>query len=270
MREDIYYIDSPSVDAPFRISIAGISYCDGSYRIRRPESGVMSVEYIYDGSGTVEYEGNVYHPEKDDVYMVLPGRDQVYYSDEKTPWKKIWFNASGTLIYALTDAYGLTDTCLFNATGAAKYFERMVELCASGLPADTINDRGAVIFHELLTFLKNSGGEPDAGIDHDAVRMKEYLDAHISEEVSIEQLAALIYKSPSQASRIFRQTFGRTPYEYLTHQRFSRAKTMLLGTNMLVKEIAYSVGFRDEHYFSYVFGKRFGESPSAFRGGNDK
>ena len=42
---------------------------------------------------------------------------------------------------------------------------------------------------------------------------------------------------------------------------------MLLGTNMLVKEIAYSVGFRDEHYFSYVFGKKFGETPSAFRGG---
>ena len=267
MREDIYYVGSPSGDTPFRICIAGISYCDGSYRIRRTDSDVMSIEYIYDGSGTVEYGGHTYHPEKDDVYMVLQGRDQVYYSDEKTPWKKIWFNASGVLINALTDAYGLTDACLFRATGAAKYFERMLELCASGLPADTINDKGAVIFHELLTFLKNSGGEPDAGIVPDAVRMKEYIDAHLSEEVSIDQLAALIYKSPSQASRIFRQTFGRTPYGYLTHQRFSLAKIMLLGTNMLVKEIAYSVGFRDEHYFSYVFGKKFGETPSAFRGG---
>ena len=267
MREDIYYVGSPGAGAPFRISIAGISYCDGSYRIKRANSDVMSIEYIYDGSGTVEYCGNVYHPEKDDVYMVLPGTDQVYYSDEETPWKKIWFNASGTLIRALTDAYGLSDVCLFRATGAARYFERMVELCASGLPADTVNAKGAVIFHELLTFLKNSGGGSDTGVDRDAVLMKEYIDAHISEEISIEQLAALIYKSPSQASRIFRRAFGRTPYGYLTHQRFSRAKTMLLGTNMLVKEIAYSVGFRDEHYFSYVFGKKFGETPSAFRGG---
>ena len=108
MREDIYYVGSPSGDTPFRICIAGISYCDGSYRIRRTDSDVMSIEYIYDGSGTVEYGGHTYHPEKDDVYMVLQGRDQVYYSDEKTPWKKIWFNASGVLINALTDAYGLT------------------------------------------------------------------------------------------------------------------------------------------------------------------
>ncbi|MFQ9148315.1 MAG: hypothetical protein ACLR5G_08620 [Eubacteriales bacterium] len=71
MREDIYYVGSPSGDTPFRICIAGISYCDGSYRIRRTDSDVMSIEYIYDGSGTVEYGGHTYHPEKDDVYMVL-------------------------------------------------------------------------------------------------------------------------------------------------------------------------------------------------------
>ena len=57
MREDIYYVGSPSGDTPFRICIAGISYCDGSYRIRRTDSDVMSIEYIYDGSGTVEYGG---------------------------------------------------------------------------------------------------------------------------------------------------------------------------------------------------------------------
>lgn len=101
----------------------------------------------------------------------------------------------------------------------------------------------------------------------DAVRMKEYIDAHLSEEVSIDQLGRADIQEPVAGFKDIQTDLRRTPYGYLTHQRFSLAKTMLLGTNMLVKEIAYSVGFRDEHYFSYVFGKKFGETPSAFRGG---
>ena len=91
MREEIQYISPYNLVEPFYINIAGISYCDGSYHIYRPKSAVSCMEYIFSGSGTLNYLGTEYHPKEGDVYMLEYGYDHEYYSDAREPWKKIWF-----------------------------------------------------------------------------------------------------------------------------------------------------------------------------------
>ena len=67
MREEIQYISPYNLVEPFYINIAGISYCDGSYHIYRPKSAVFCMEYIFSGSGTLNYLGTEYHPKEGDV-----------------------------------------------------------------------------------------------------------------------------------------------------------------------------------------------------------
>ena len=265
MPEDVYFVSGMDADLPFAINITGISYCDGGYHIYRKSAEILCMEYIYEGIGTVEYGGKIFHPRKGDVYMLLPNRSHNYYSDPEFPWKKIWFNAYGPMIEKLAEAYGMPDGGLFPDMEVSEYFERIVELGRSGSPANEINKKAALIFHELISEIYTRRRERSLKSDHDALRMKEYIDAHISENISVRDLAAIIFKSPSQATRIFKMEFNATPYEYLTMQRFARARSLLLGTNMLVKEIAYKTGFADEHYFSYVFRLRYGKSPTRLR-----
>ena len=78
-------------------------------------------------------------------------------------------------------------------------------------------------------------------------------------------MAANVNLSPNHFSTVFSQEMGQTFVEYLTMQRMNRAKELLRGTNMKTAEIAYAVGYRDAHYFSYLFKKTQDCTPREFR-----
>jgi AraC family transcriptional regulator of arabinose operon len=265
MKEDIYLVGKNIGSQPFSISIAGYSYCDGTYRINRRDSSVFCMEYIMEGCGTVDFGGKSYYPKKDDVYMLMYGNDHYYYSDDVEPWTKVWFNASGPLIENIMRSYGMYDTVLLSKTNAYGYFERIINLCKSSQSPDLINHKASIVFHELIQYLYRITIDCSPDISTDAAVMRNHIDTHIAEDINISKLAELIYKSPSQALRIFKKEFGTTPYSYLLSQRLQQAESLLLNTNLLVKEIASRVGFTDEHYFSHIFRQKRGVTPMAYR-----
>lgn len=261
MREDIYNVYGGS--GVFSVSLAGISYCDGSYRIKRKKSDTFVIEYVIEGSGTVIYDDRHFYPKKGDVYMLRAGHSHDYFSDADTPWIKIWFNAAGTLIEALTDAYGLEDRVLFEGADLLPEFESVIELCKNGESEDMCGGI-ALIFHRMvqkLSAMQAPAGERPG----EAALIHRYLDANVSEKIDIEKLSGLIYKSSSQTIRLFKREYGQTPYEYLLGRRIALAQELLRNTNMLVKEVAYRAGFSDEHYFSATFRRRTGFSPREYR-----
>ena len=85
------------------------------------------------------------------------------------------------------------------------------------------------------------------------------------ERTDAAETAGQIYRSPSQAIRIFKREYGMTPIDYLLGQRVETAKLLLRNTNLQVKEIAYRLCFADEHYFSNYFRKRVGVTPGEYR-----
>ena len=71
--------------------------------------------------------------------------------------------------------------------------------------------------------------------------------------------------SPSYFSSIFSKEVGQTFVEYLTEVRMNKAKELLMCSAMKTSEIGYEVGYRDPHYFSYIFKKTQGCSPKEYR-----
>lgn len=95
---------------------------------------------------------------------------------------------------------------------------------------------------------------------------KDYISKHYShEEISLNTVAASVNISPSHFSTIFSQETGITFIEFLTEVRMEKAKELLLCTNRKVADIGYEVGYRDSHYFSYLFKKTHGISPKDYR-----
>src|SRR5690606_13986596 len=101
---------------------------------------------------------------------------------------------------------------------------------------------------------------PDA-----AVRMRQYIDAHASEEISLERLAAVLHMSPYHLSRLFKEEMGMNYIDYLTECRIGKAKEQLADPARSLKEIAFDVGYNDPNYFSKVFKKVCGMSPTEYR-----
>lgn len=91
-----------------------------------------------------------------------------------------------------------------------------------------------------------------------------------SDDISLHTVAASVNISPSHFSTIFSQETGVTFIEYLTRLRMEKAMELLRCSSMKTAEIGYAVGYRDPHYFSYLFKKRLGYTPKEFRTGGPK
>jgi two-component system response regulator YesN len=95
---------------------------------------------------------------------------------------------------------------------------------------------------------------------------KDYIDQHYMEPtLSLYEIASLVNLSSSHFSMVFSQETCQTFKEYLTTTRISKAKEMLRTSSLSSNDISYQVGFNDPHYFSYVFKKNTGVSPTEFR-----
>ena len=106
-------------------------------------------------------------------------------------------------------------------------------------------------------------------------RYKEIVDEAVKyieenyadEELSLNVLASHVNVSPNHLSTIFSQQTGQTFIKYLTEYRMDKAKEMLKCTSMRSSEISEAVGYKDPHYFSYMFKKTVGMTPTNYRGG---
>lgn len=264
-------ITAESEAMPFYIQMSGISYCDGSYRIDRPESDIYCFEYIIKGQGTIHTRGKCFLPREGDLYILHRKDDHLYYSDARNPWTKIWFNIKGSLIDALIKVYGLeqvnhvTDV---SGTLLPQLFQSFYQSCQEGKANSMAAfDKASILFHEILLQIHRCGLKPAPKLEDSAAVLRNYLDQHIENTVSIAEMASLIYKSPSQTIRIFKNAYGISPYEYLMDQKIQTAKLLLVNTGLSIKEISQYLHFGDEHYFSNYFKKRIGLSPKFYRNG---
>lgn len=88
---------------------------------------------------------------------------------------------------------------------------------------------------------------------------------YMSEDISLNTVAAEVCMSPSYFSSVFSKEMGKTFIEYLTEVRMEKAKQYLVCSSMKTSEISYEVGYKDPHYFSYIFKKTQGCTPKEYR-----
>ncbi len=92
-----------------------------------------------------------------------------------------------------------------------------------------------------------------------AEKMKQYIEVHLNQKILIEQLAAVIGRSPSFVAHEFEREFGKTPRQYILERRMTEAKA-LLQSGLSVQGTADRLGFYDAFHFSRTF-KRFWKLP---------
>lgn len=95
--------------------------------------------------------------------------------------------------------------------------------------------------------------------------VKQYIDKHLAEKLSVEELAASVYLHPDYFSRLFLEINGVRPLDFINNKRLERAQILLATTALTITEIALKVGIPNVSYFNRLFKKRFQITPSAFR-----
>lgn len=92
-----------------------------------------------------------------------------------------------------------------------------------------------------------------------------FVETHLAEALEIEQMAEYAGLSPSRFRAVFVRWMGMPPHQYLTQRRIDRARHLLSGDELSIKQIARQCGFADEFHFSKVFRRIDGLPPSLYR-----
>ena len=102
-------------------------------------------------------------------------------------------------------------------------------------------------------------------VDADIAQAVRYMNSHLDEKISMEQLAEILHLSYSGFLLKFRKTMQCTPNEYLIRLRMQRARQLLLEGRLQIQEVAGLCGYSNAYYFSNAFRRCYGMSPSACR-----
>jgi AraC family transcriptional regulator len=96
-------------------------------------------------------------------------------------------------------------------------------------------------------------------------RARDFMEASLFEPLTIPDIAAAAWFSPHHFLRLFKQTFGQTPHQYLTRRRLEHARRLLSASEISVTEVCSTVGFESLGSFSLLFRRHVGQSPEAWR-----
>jgi AraC family transcriptional regulator len=147
-------------------------------------------------------------------------------------------------------------------------FKHLLQL--SGTKGMNWRLRCSVMLFALLEELRELAGGmhaplPQASIPHPLQMAVDYMEQHMSEPISMEELAHRIGWSQGYFTRSFTRYLGESPSRHLNRMRMEQAARMLLFRTSSVKEIAASLGFENEHYFSRLFKQMKGISATVYR-----
>ena len=96
-------------------------------------------------------------------------------------------------------------------------------------------------------------------------RVKEYINSHLSEEITRNSMAKIVYLNSDYLARLFKKETGQSLGAYLQDRRIHEAKKLLVQTNIQVNEIAQRVGYDNFSYFSHTFREKTGVTPNEYR-----
>jgi len=215
---------------------------------------------LYVSKGEIAINGSILN--EGDAYLLLPNEPHAYTYKRAENSRYYWVHFTGNKVSDVLIQFGVLK-------GKNKSWERKSEkdtilaMLTEELVgcSDEASDYAVSLFFSLLSLFKAGNGKRK--IYAEAVKELEG-----SGDVVIADIAKQYDLSPSHFIRSFKAAYGVTPNEYRQNYRVSKAMNLLKMTNLSVQDVAYQCGFEDPLYFSRIFRKRAGVSPTKYRKDN--
>jgi AraC family transcriptional regulator len=160
---------------------------------------------------------------------------------------------------------GLHDS-LLTQIGLALWRELEQQAPSGKLYAQTAAQMIAVHLLRHYSSTEISVQERSQGLTRRQVQsVTDFILAHLSQDISLEALAQQIGFSPYHFARLFRQTTGESPHQFVLRQRVEKARHLLKTTDMPLAHIAIESGFANQSHFTRIFKRDLGLTPRAYR-----
>lgn len=229
--------------------------------------------YCVDGEGWIEVAGNKQKLSTGEVVILPKGKAHSYGSNSKNSWSIYWIHFDGNMApYFCEDL----ERPLFINTGKdsriedrLELFEDIFSILKNGYSKINLDYSVTVLFHFLgsLKFINAfrsslSDRQTSRDIIEEAIH---FMRENIQQQIKLEEIAQYTNYSVSHFSILFKDKTGHSPLNYFNHLRIQAACHHLDFTDLQINQIAMMTGFEDQFYFSRIFSKIMGCSPTEYR-----
>lgn len=233
------------------------------FQILYVASGKAHFYFNDDGTDTVVHAGNmvVFRPKEPQKYE--------YFGIDQT--EVYWVHFTGGNVKNLLRSYGIADDMRVIHTGSSPEYERIFKQMIQELQRCQADYKEMLvillqqIFISVHRYLTTEHKLKNDYLDAEMEAALGYFNEHYNKELCIEEYAHSKGMSVSWFIRNFKQYTGTTPMQYIVAVRIANAQMLLEITNDNITEIGHIVGYENPLYFSRIFKKQKGLSPSEYR-----
>lgn len=230
------------------------------------------IHYILSGHGCFVTEERQYTLYPGQGFFIEPGWTTRYSADKDDPWTYIWVGFNGEIAPELVKKLGLGQKRPVFSCPAAKELEEIVEKLL--LPADSDRQLSLKQHTWLLAFLhvlaENLAPDPEGGTqgekgNYHINRALNFIRANYANQIHVQDIANYLGISRYHLSRLFKETMGCSPQEYVAGFCLGQARELLTTTELAIGEIAFLCGYSNAEIFSKAFKKKYRFSPVQYR-----
>lgn len=229
--------------------------------------------YCTEGKGWYSIRGKTYPVMQNQYIIIPPDIPYSFGADEEDPWTIYWLHFKGKLCKDFLPAYPVPKTILPGENSRVldriELFEEIYSCFSMGYTKEYMIYSslclnmflGSFIYLEQFRYYKI----PNHKECTFASRVIHYMQENLEHNLTLEQLATYFKYSPSHFSLLFQRETRMSPINYFIRLKVQKACQYIVLTNLKLNEIATKLGFEEPAYFSRIFTKVMGVSPSAYR-----
>ncbi|MEK6795736.1 MAG: helix-turn-helix transcriptional regulator [Spirochaetota bacterium] len=249
----------------FRLILSGRVSAGSEWRFMNHPAPANRLYFIFDGDGYIGNAGTKKRFEKNLIMLTTVNSFFDYVCESRL--EKIFFHFRLEL-YPGKDIFDGVNDCL-TREGDRSFFETLAAKAESTRMGDML-EAESMLLSAIAPFVKTDVRDvrKRIAVGEKYRRLFSAIDERCSLATTTKELAVLVGSSESTLVKNFRHDVGISLKQYLMDRIASRAKEEVHGTDRKVKDIARSLGFADEFYFSRFFKKHAGLSPAEYRKAN--
>ena len=232
--------------------------------------------YIISGTGTLiadnaKGEAVNYSIKSGQGFLIFPGQITTYYSDSQLPWEYVWIEFDGLRVNQALDFTELSvDSPVYHPHSndlREKLQDEMLYIAHHSSESSFHLIGHLYLFFDYLTQSTQSAKlvKSSKMSDYYIKEALNYIEQNFQNNISIEEIAAVCGINRSYLGRIFRNSIGKSPQEFLMNYRMIKATELLKLTSLSIGEVGCAVGYENQLHFSRAFKTIYGVSPREWR-----
>ena len=254
----------------------GYEQCEPGHSFGPATRNHYLFHYIISGTGTLmadnaKGETQTYSIKSGQGFLIFPGQITTYIADQNLPWEYVWIEFDGLRV---KEAIDLTELSVNSPVYHSHSKDLREQLMNEMLYI--VHHAKESLFHLIghlylfLDYLTQSAKstklvQSSKMSDYYIKEAINYIEENFQNNITIEDIAAVCGINRSYFGKIFRNSIGRSPQEFLMNYRMVKATELLKLTSLSIAEIGSAVGYENQLHFSRAFKTIYGVSPREWR-----